>query len=146
MARLVLNRRTGESLRIGDAVRLTVRDRRGACVLIAIAAPLDVPVADEDDVMLLPATTSNGSALYLLWLLAGESLQVGEATIIVGDAAGAKRKVRGGQRQVRITVVAPRSLTVRREELAFADPHASPRQALPAPAADTLGYAVEDAA
>lgn len=145
MARLVLNRRTGESLRIGDALRLTVRDRRGACVLIAIAAPLDVLVADEDGVLQL-ATVSNGSALYLLWLLAGEPLQVGEATIIVGDAAGAKRKVRGGQRQVRITVVAPRSLAIRREELAFADPHASPRQASSAQAADTLGYVVEDAA
>ncbi len=145
MARLVLNRRTGESLRIGDAVRLTVRDRRGLCVLVAIAAPLDVLVADEDDV-LRPATAANGGAFYLLWLLAGESLQVGEATIIVGDAAGAKRKVRGGQRQVRITVVAPRGLTIRREEVAFADPHANPRQASSAQVADTLGYAVEDAA
>ena len=145
MGRLVLNRRTGESLRIGDAVRLTVRDRRGACVLIAVVAPLDVLVADEDDA-LRPVTDSNGNAFYLLWLLAGESLQVGEATIIVGDAAGAKRKVRGGQRQVRITVVAPRGLTIRREEVTRADPHANHRQPLPAPAADTLGYVIEDAA
>lgn len=145
MARLVLNRRTGESLRIGEAVRLTVRDRRGASVLIAIAAPLDVLVADEDGVLQL-VTAANGSALYLLWLLAGESLQVGEATVIVGDAAGAKRKVRGGQRQVRITVVAPRDLAIQREEVARADPHASPRQASSAQVADTLGYAVDDAA
>lgn len=146
MARLVLNRRTGESLRIGDTVRLTVRDRRRSCVLIAITAPLDVSVADEDDVMMQPATVANGSALYLLWLFAGEALQVGEATIFVGDAAGAKRKVRGGQRQVRIMVIAPRSLAVRREEVARADPQANPLQAASAPAADTLGYVVEDAA
>ena len=145
MARLVLNRRTGESLRIGDAVKLTVRDRRGSCVLVAVAAPLDVLVADEGDT-LRPATVSDGGAFYLLWLLAGEALQIGEATIVVGDSAGAKRKVRGGQRQVRITVFAPRSLSVRREEIARANFDASPQQIASAHSADTHGYAVEDAA
>lgn len=140
MGRLVLNRRTGESLRIGDDVRLTVRDRRGSCVLVAVAAPLDVLVADEGDA-LRPAATSNGGAFYLLWLLAGEPLQVGEATIVVGEATGAKRKVRGGQRQVRIAVIAPRGLLVRREEIARADAGTNPRRI-----ADTHGYVVEDAA
>lgn len=140
MGRLVLNRRTGESLRIGDGVRVTVRDRRGLCVLVAVIAPLDVLVADEGDA-LRPVTISNDGAFYLLWLLTGESLQIGEATIVVGEAAGAKRKVRGGQRQVRISVIAPRGLLVRREEIARDDPSTNPRRI-----ADTHGYVVEDAA
>jgi sRNA-binding carbon storage regulator CsrA len=140
MGRLVLNRRTGESLRIGDDVRLTVRDRRGSCVLVAVAAPLDVLVADEGDA-LRPVTTSNGSAFYLLWLLTGESLQLGDAVIVVGEATSAKRKVRGGQRQIRIAVIAPSGLVIRREEIARTDPHANSRRI-----ADTHGYVIEDAA
>lgn len=140
MGRLVLNRRTGESLRIGEDVRLTVRDRRGSCVLIAVVAPLDVLVTDEGDA-LRPVTTSNGSAFYLLWLLTGESLQIGEATIVVGEVAGAKRKVRGGQRQVRIAVIAPPGLVIRRGKIARTDPDTTPRRI-----ADTHGYVVEDAA
>lgn len=140
MARLVLNRRTGESLRIGDAARVTVRDRRGACILIAVAAPLALPVADEDETLRPTAITRDG-AHYLFWLLAGESLWIGEATLVVGNAPGTKRKPRGGQRQVRIAVTAPSGWVIRREEIACADPDTNPRRIT-----DTQGYVVEDAA
>jgi sRNA-binding carbon storage regulator CsrA len=126
-------------------VRLTVRDRRGSCVLVAVAAPLDVLVTDEGGA-LRPAATSSSGAFYLLWLLTGESLRIGEAMIVVGDAPGGKRKVRGGQRQVRIAVIAPPGLVIRREEIARNDPQASPGKIASAHVADTHGYVVEDAA
>lgn len=140
MARLVLNRRTGESLRIGYAARVTVRDRRGACILIAVAAPLALPVADEDETLRPTAITRDG-ARYLLWLLAGESLRIGEATLVVGDAPGTKRKPRGGQRQVRIAVTAPCGVRVSREEIARIE-----REANPGRIAEAHGYLAEDAA
>lgn len=41
---LVLKRKTGETIRLGDDVRITVRQVQGDRVRLAIAAPDDVPV------------------------------------------------------------------------------------------------------
>jgi len=45
---LILTRRIGESVYIGDEVRLTVLGVRGAQVRIGINAPKDVPVHREE--------------------------------------------------------------------------------------------------
>ncbi len=45
---LVLNRRTGESLNIGDDIRITVLGVKGAHVRIGIAAPAKVAVHREE--------------------------------------------------------------------------------------------------
>lgn len=45
---LILTRRIGERIRIGDAVAVTVMDIKGAQVRIGIEAPKDVPVHREE--------------------------------------------------------------------------------------------------
>lgn len=45
---LILTRRIGESIIIGDDIRLTVLDIQGNQVRLGIAAPADVPVFREE--------------------------------------------------------------------------------------------------
>lgn len=45
---LILTRRTGETLRIGDDVTLTILDVKGGTVRIGISAPKDVSVHREE--------------------------------------------------------------------------------------------------
>lgn len=45
---LILTRRTGEALKIGDDVTLTVLDARGSQVKIGIVAPREVEVHREE--------------------------------------------------------------------------------------------------
>ncbi len=45
---LILTRRLGESIRIGDDVAVTVVDIKGAQVRIGVQAPKDVPVHREE--------------------------------------------------------------------------------------------------
>ncbi len=45
---LILSRRIGESINIGDDVKVTVLDVRDSQVRVGIAAPRDVPVHREE--------------------------------------------------------------------------------------------------
>lgn len=45
---LILTRRVGESLKIGDDISVTVLDVKGAQVRIGINAPKDVPVHRQE--------------------------------------------------------------------------------------------------
>jgi len=45
---LILTRATGQSIKIGDEVTITVQSIRGNQVVIGIDAPLDVPVHREE--------------------------------------------------------------------------------------------------
>jgi len=45
---LILTRRTGETIMIGDQVKVTVTDVRGSNVVIGIEAPKSIPVHREE--------------------------------------------------------------------------------------------------
>lgn len=45
---LVLTRRIGESIKIGDDITLTVTDVNGSQVKLGIAAPSDVPILRQE--------------------------------------------------------------------------------------------------
>ncbi len=45
---LILTRRIGEMLRIGDTIQVTILDIKGSQVRIGIEAPKDVPVHREE--------------------------------------------------------------------------------------------------
>ena len=45
---LTLTRKSGEAIRIGDDIRIVVRDVRGRQVRIGIDAPADVPIHREE--------------------------------------------------------------------------------------------------
>lgn len=111
---LVLNRRIGESIRIGDAVRLTIRSKLRAHVTVSVVAPADVPITDDTDALVEPAWHRRSRKRYLIALLAGDSLRIGEE-IVVSPLGGGLGVARG--RQVRVGIDAPRCVPVHREEV-----------------------------
>jgi len=116
---LVLTRRVGESIRIGDSVRLTIRGKVGNHYTVAIAAPGDLAVVDDEG---RPLTAlrhrQRRKRCYVAALLAGESLRIGDQVhVLFGeDRYGGTRRMRSGQ-QVRISIDAPREVPVHREEI-----------------------------
>lgn len=116
---LVLTRRVGESIRIGDHVRLTIRGKVRNHYTVAISAPADVSIADDDG---LPLTALRHrlrcKRRYMVALLAGEGLRIGtEVHVLFGeDRYAGTQRVRHGQ-QVRVSIHAPRDMPVHREEI-----------------------------
>lgn len=116
---LVLTRRVGESIRIGDHVRLTIRGKVGNHYTVAISAPADIPIVNDED---QPITAQRHRLLckrrYTVALLAGEGLCVGtDVHVLFGeDRYGSTSRVRHGQ-QVRVSIHAPRDMPVHREEI-----------------------------
>ncbi len=53
---LVLSRREGETIKIGDGIELTVVAIRGDRVRLGIVAPSDVPICRDDAVKSEPRT------------------------------------------------------------------------------------------
>jgi sRNA-binding carbon storage regulator CsrA len=115
---LVLTRRIGESIRIGDSVRLTVRAKLRGHITLTLATAAHLRVTDDADVVLLPERQARGGRRYRASLLLGDSLRIGEhVTVWVGSAPepGPMSQTRG--RQVRIGIDAPRGVAIHREEM-----------------------------
>ena len=116
---LVLTRRVGESIRIGDHVRLTIRGKVGNHYTVTISAPADMPIVNDED---QPVTAQRHRLLckrrYTVALLAGEGLRIGtDVHVLFGeDRYGSTSRVRHGQ-QVRVSIHAPREMPVHREEI-----------------------------
>lgn len=111
---LVLTRRVGESVLIGESV-LTVRTRRCGMVLVSLEVPAETPV-EIDGAQAKPAGVMPRVHSHLHWLLCGEPLRIGEAVVRIGSAqkrAGARR---GGRGQMSIAVDAPPALRILRAE------------------------------
>lgn len=115
---LVLTRRVGESIRIGDAVRLTIRSMLCAHVTVSLVAPADVRITDDCDALVIPVRRRLCSKRYLIAILAGDSLRIGNETIVCFG-----ERTRGGWlglargQQIRIGIEAPRAVPVHREEI-----------------------------
>ena len=115
---LVLTRRVGESIRIGDSLRLTVRAKLRGHITLTLYAPAHVRLTDDADIDLLPEKRSRRRIRYRASLLLGDSLRIGEVvTVWIGGSPkrGRMAPVRGGQ--VRIGIEAPECVKVYREEL-----------------------------
>lgn len=116
---LVLTRRVGESIRIGDHVRLTIRGKVRNHYTVAIVAPGDLSIVDGDGEPLTALRhRQRHKRRYVAALLAGECLRIGDAVhVLFGeDRYGGTSRLRSGQ-QVRISIDAPREVSVHREEI-----------------------------
>lgn len=115
---LVLNRRIGESIRIGDAVRLTIRDKLCSHVTVSLVAPAGLCITDDADVPVKPTWRRRCSQRYLIAMLAGDSLRIGDEIVVCfGERAigGWLGLARG--RQIRVGINAPHDIRVHREEI-----------------------------
>jgi sRNA-binding carbon storage regulator CsrA len=113
---LILTRRVGETIYIGDDVCITVYDKLRYHVMIGVLAPANIELSFSDTCV-RPAVLPDGERFYLLTLVSDDVFSVGEARVRVDFrpsflGAGALRA-----RQVRIGIAAPKQIDVHREEI-----------------------------
>ena len=137
---LILSRRVGETVRIGDDVAVTVYDKLRYHVTMGVIAPPEAQVF-YGDTRLRPATLPDGERFYLISLLSQETFRIDDAQVMVSFTpsylgSGSLRK-----RQVRVGVVAPQSVAVHREEIYLRTLAGAGRRVPPTPFATWLRQA-----
>ncbi len=113
---LVLNRRIGQSIYIGDDVCVTVFGRRRHHTTIGVLAPPEVCVTYADPAV-RPRVLESGAHFYLLTLLTGEGFVVGDAEVRVKFKGLGMPTLGAQSKQVRIAIQAPAHVQVHREEV-----------------------------
>ncbi len=113
---LVLNRRIGQSIYIGDDVCVTVFGRRRNHATIGVLAPPAVCVRSADTTP-RPRVLESGAHFYLLTLLTGEGFVVGDSEVHVKFKGSGLPTLGAQPKQVRIAIRAPAHVQVHREEV-----------------------------
>ncbi len=116
---LVLTRRVGESIRIGDGVRLTILSRLRGHLTVALAAPTNLAITDDADMRVKAVRRRHRRGKrYLIAVMVGDSLRIGEEVVVSfgSDALDGWLSLARG-RQVRVGIDAPRAIPVHREEI-----------------------------
>lgn len=113
---LTLSRRVGESIYLGDDTCLTVYDRLRYHVLIGVLAPERLEVACNAHAV-RPATLPGGERFYLLTLLSGDDFNVGDARVLVRFRPTFLSAQSMQRRQMKVSIDAPGSIPVLREEV-----------------------------
>lgn len=133
---LLLTRRIGETIYIGDAIRVTVHDRLRYHVTLGVIAPVHAAL-HYGGAALAPAVLPDGGHLYLVTLLAYERLCIGESELHVDFNIPFPKGDPRRERQVRIGITAPKEIPILREELYLRTLAAMGRR-LPPPVADWM--------
>jgi carbon storage regulator CsrA len=113
---LVLNRRVGESIYIGDDVCVTVFDRLRDHTTIGVLAPPAMRLRIHD-VQMRPKVLEGGAHFYLLTLVNGQGFVIGDADVRVKFKGSGITTLGARPKQVRVAIQAPAHIQVHREEI-----------------------------
>jgi carbon storage regulator CsrA len=113
---LILNRRVGETIHIGDDVCVTVYDKLRYHVTIGVIAPADSQVF-YGDTRMRPAILPDGERFYLISLLTTEMFRVDDVELRVSFTPSYLGAGSTHKRQVQVAIAAPKSVPVHREEI-----------------------------
>jgi sRNA-binding carbon storage regulator CsrA len=113
---LILTRRIGETIYIGDTICLTVYDKLCFHVILGVLAPPGVPVL-LNGMKMRGVLLGDGAHFYLLTLLSQDQFRVGEASVRVSFKPTYLGMEALRNRQIKIGVDAPKAIEVDREEI-----------------------------
>jgi carbon storage regulator CsrA len=113
---LILTRRIGETIYIGDHIYVTVYDKLRYHVSMGVIAPATVNV-QYGDTRLRPAILPGGERFYLISLLTMDGFNIGDTQISVNFNPSYLGTGNPLKRQIRVGIAAPQSITILREEL-----------------------------
>jgi sRNA-binding carbon storage regulator CsrA len=133
---LFLTRRIGQTIYIGDDIRITVHDRLRYHVTLGVIVPTPL-VLHYSEAQLTPAVLPGGERLYLVTLLACEGLRIGEIELFVDFNIPFPKNDRRRERLVRIGIQASKDIPILREEL-YLQTLAAMGRRLPPPVADWI--------
>jgi sRNA-binding carbon storage regulator CsrA len=113
---LVLTRRVGETIYIGDDICLTIYDKLCYHVMVGVVASPNINI-EVGGTRVRHAILPDGNRFYLLTLLSQEVFLIGEAHVRVRFPPSLPDATTQRARQVWIGIHAPRSIVVDREEI-----------------------------
>lgn len=113
---LILTRRAGETIYIGDDICLTIYDKLRYHVMMGVLAPASVDL-DFGGSSVRPVILPDGERFYLLTLLSQDAFTIGEAHVRVWFKPSFLGAEALRAREIRVGVTAPRSIEVNREEI-----------------------------
>ncbi len=113
---LVFTRHIGQTVCIGDDVRMTVCDKRGDRVAIGILAPALATVR-RDGAIVLPKILDSGERVYALTLFSGDTIEIGAARVRVNFRPTRLSALAPRRIPVRVAIDAPTYVAVHREEV-----------------------------
>jgi carbon storage regulator CsrA len=116
---LILSPQVGESIRIGDDVRLTILATLGAQLTVALAVPANLDITDDTDTTVRPVRQrQRRDKRYLIAIMLGESLRIGEEVVVsFGDAPAIVGPGQARNRRIRVDIDAPRAIQIHREAI-----------------------------
>lgn len=115
---LTLTRRVGQSIYIDNAICITVYDRLRYHTTIAVLSPANAEIK-LGGAIIRPAILAGGERFYLLTLLSGDDFTIDEVRIAVRFRPTLLSVQSLQKRQMKISIDAPKSRLVQREEVHF---------------------------